>query len=138
MFDLNATQKWITAVFKAPDATAQEYAASGAPFMQSFMQLTLPAYVAAFVVGSIVSAILGSGFTMGFGGAIGFLVVFVFQVAWTFVVAFVFDFLAGTFGGVRNFDNAYGMIAPSRSFRRARVRRCRASPGSVVSSHCSR
>ena len=37
MFDLNATVKWITAVLKAPDATAQEYAATAAPFMQSFM-----------------------------------------------------------------------------------------------------
>jgi len=111
MFDLNATQKWITAVFKTPDAAAREYAAAGAPFMQSFMQLTLPAYVAAFLVGGVLSAIFGSGDTMGFGGAIGFVVMFVLQVAWTFLLAFVFDFLAGTFGGVRNFDSAYGMIA---------------------------
>ncbi len=111
MFDLNATQKWITAVLKAPEAAAQEYAAMGAPFMQSLMQLTLPAYAAAFVIGAIIAGILGSGFDMGYGGALGFTVMFVFQLAWTFLFAFVFDFLAGTFGGVRNFDNAYGMVA---------------------------
>jgi hypothetical protein len=111
MFDLDATRKWITAVLKTPDAAARDYAATGAPFMQSLMQLTVPGYVVAFVVGSVLGGLLGSGFAMGFGGATLFLMVFVMSIAWTFVIAFVFDFFAGTFGGVKNFDSAYGMVA---------------------------
>lgn len=111
MFDLDATLKWITAVLKTPDAAARDYAATGAPFMQSLMQLTLPGYVVAFVIGSILSGVLGAGFAMGFGGMTLFLMMFVMSIVWTFVIAFVFDFLAGTFGGVKNFDSAYGMVA---------------------------
>lgn len=111
MFDLDATLKWITAVLKTPDAAAREYAAAGAPFMQSLMQLTLPGYLVAFVVGSILGGVLGAGFTMGFGGVSLFLMMFVMSIVWTFVIAFVFDFLAGTFGGVKNFDSAYAMVA---------------------------
>lgn len=111
MFDLNATIKWITAVLKAPDATAQEYAATNPPFMQSLLQLSLPAYVAAFIAGSIIGGIIGGSFTMGFGGVFVFLMVLVMSIVWTFVIAFVLDFLAGTFGGVKNFDNAYALVA---------------------------
>jgi hypothetical protein len=68
-------------------------------------------YVAAFVVGYVLSWITGSG-SLYFGGSLGFaLIALIWGVAWTLVIAAIFDYLAGTFGGTRGFDSAYAVVA---------------------------
>ena len=112
MFDLNASIRWITAVLKTPAEAAPQYKATAAPFLQTFMQITLPAFVASYLVAGILAWLLGGsvGFSAG-AGFMGFVMGLLFGLVWTFVVAFVFDLFAGMFGGVKNYDHAYATVA---------------------------
>ena len=110
MFDLQATQRWVTQVITDPNGAAAAYKETAAPWMATFMQITLPAYVAAMVVGAILAWITGGSMMYG-GLSFGFfLFSLVWSLAWTFVIAFLFDILAGTFGGERNFNAAYALV----------------------------
>ena len=111
MFDIQATLKWVTAVLTDPTSASEAYRAAGPGWQQSFLQLPLPLYVGAYVIASIVALITGGSFLYG-GLSFGFFVfALAWGLAWTFVIAFIFDFLAGTFGGKRNFDASYGVVA---------------------------
>lgn len=111
MFDIQATIKWVTAVLQGPDSVASGYKESAPGWQQSFMQLTLPLYLAAFVVASLVALITGGSFMYGAFSLSMILFALLWSMAWTFVIAFIFDLLAGTFEGKRNFDGAYAVVA---------------------------
>ena len=110
MFDINATIKWISAVLKTPAEVATQYKAISAPFLQTFVQIVLPAFVGSYLIGGILGWLLGGNSGPGGLTLIGFVVGLLFGLGWTFVVAFVFDFFAGTFGGVKNYDQAYATV----------------------------
>ena len=111
MFDFQATLKWVTAVLTDPGNAAAAYRETVPGWQQSFLQLPLPLYVGAYVIAGIVALITGGTFMYG-GISFGvFIFALLWGLAWTFVIAFIFDFLAGTFGGKRNFDAAYAVVA---------------------------
>ncbi len=110
MFDINATIKWISAVLKTPAEVAPLYKATSAPFLQTFLQIVLPAFVGSYLIGGILGWVFGGSSGPGALGFIGFVMGLLFGLGWTFVVAFVFDFFAGTFGGVKNYDQAYATV----------------------------
>jgi hypothetical protein len=109
MFDLNATKKWVSATLADPNSAADAYKAQGAGWQQSFLQLTLPLYVGAYGLAAIISQFTGSSYLTASVGL--WLFSLIWGLAWTFVIAFIFDFLAGTFEGQRSFDNAYAVVA---------------------------
>jgi len=111
MFDIQNTIKWITAVLQGPESVAGSYKETGAGWQQSFVQLTLPLYIGAFVVASLVALITGGSFMYGPFSLGMMLFALIWSMAWTFVIAFIFDLLAGTFEGKRNFDGAYAVVA---------------------------
>ncbi len=108
MIDVQATLRWVQGVITDPAGTATAYREPLASWQQTFMQITLPVYVVAYLLAAVVAAITGGNFLLG---SIGFFVLsLVWVLAWTFVIAFIFDYLAGTFGGTRNFDAAYAVV----------------------------
>lgn len=107
MFDIQATIRWVTSVLMDPNGTAPQYREAEKTWQQSLIELVLPVYVAAFLVSIIITWVTG-GFSMPFGLA---LLSMVWAIGWTFVVALIFDYLAGTFDGERNFDAAYAVVA---------------------------
>lgn len=110
MFDIEATIKWVTEVLKDPDRAAIAYKEMAAPWKQTFLQISLPVYVAGCVVGYIVAMTTGGSFLFG-GVTFGFfLFSLLWSLAWTFVIAFIFDYLAGVFADKRNFDAAYALV----------------------------
>ncbi len=111
MFDVQATIKWVMAVVTDPNAAAAAYQETAAGWQQSFVQLTLPVYVAAYLLAVVVAFLTGGSFL--FGGLSPGVLLFslIWGLAWTFVIAFIFDFLAGTFDGKRNFNAAYSVVA---------------------------
>ncbi len=111
MFDINATLKWVTAVLTDPNAAAASYREASASWQQSALQLTVPLYVAAFVVAAVLALITGGSLLMGSLSFNVLIFSILWSIGWTFVIAFIFDFLSGTFGGKRNFDAAYGTVA---------------------------
>lgn len=111
MFDIQATIRWVTAILKDPQAAATDYRESAAGWQQSFMQITLPVYVAASVVGLVVALITGGTFMFGSLSVGVFVFSLLWSLGWTFVVAFIFDYLAGVFDGNRGYDAAYAVVA---------------------------
>ena len=111
MFDLQNSIKWITAVLSEPETVAGKYRETGAPWRQSFLQITLPAYVVAYLVAGTLSLVTGRPLMMGISGPGWLLFSLLWGLAWTFVIAFIFDYLAGTFGGRRDYDRAYAVVA---------------------------
>lgn len=110
MFDLQATLRWVGQVVTDPNGAAAAYKEAGPPWMTTFLQITLPAYAGALVVGAILAWITGGSLMYG-GLSFGlFLFTLIWSLAWTFVVALLFDVLAGTFDGERNFDAAYALV----------------------------
>ncbi|MDA1073602.1 MAG: Yip1 family protein [Proteobacteria bacterium] len=111
MFDIQATIKWVRSVLTDPNGAAAAYREAAATWQQSFMQLVLPVYVAAFIVSSAVALFTGGAFLFG-SMPVGFVILaLVWSLGWTFVIAFIFDYLAGVFEGKRNFDAAYSVVA---------------------------
>jgi len=110
MFDIDATIKWISAVLKTPAEVAPQYKAISAPFLQTFLQIVLPAFVASYLIGGILGWLPGVNAGLGGLSFMGLVLGLLFGLGWTFVVAFVFDFFAGTFGGVRNYNHAYATV----------------------------
>lgn len=111
MFDIQTTIKWITAVIQTPDSVAASYKESSPGWQQSFVQLTLPLYVGAIVVASLIALITGGSFVYGPFSLGTMIFSLLWSMAWTFVIAFIFDLLAGTFEGKRDFDGAYSIVA---------------------------
>ena len=111
MFDIDNTIKWVRAVLQAPDTVAADYRETAAPWQRSFVQLTLPLYIAAFVVASIVAVVTGGSLMYGAFSLGTLLFAVIWSLAWTFVIAFIFDLLAGSFEGKRSFDAAYAVVA---------------------------
>ncbi len=111
MFDTQATIRWVTAVVTDPNAAAAAYQETAASWQQSFVQLTLPVYVAAYLLAVIVAFLTGGSLLFGRLSPGVLLFSLIWGLAWTFVIAFIFDFLAGTFDGKRNFDAAYSVVA---------------------------
>ncbi len=110
MFDIDATIKWISAVLKTPDEVAPQYKAISAPFLQTFLQIVLPAFAGSYLIGGILGWLLGGSAGLGGLSFMALVLGLLFGLGWTFVVAFVFDFFAGTFGGVKNYDQAYATV----------------------------
>ncbi|MBH81265.1 MAG: hypothetical protein CMQ49_12235 [Gammaproteobacteria bacterium] len=110
MFDLQATIAWITQVIKDPNAAAAAYRTSQPPWLQTFMQITMPAYVGALVVGYIIALITGGSLLYGPASFGVMLFSVIWSLVWTFVVAFILDFVAGNFDGQRNFNAAYALV----------------------------
>ncbi|MGD8417659.1 MAG: Yip1 family protein [Pseudomonadales bacterium] len=111
MFDIQATIKWATAVFENWSTAAVDYKATQPTWQQSFFQLTLPLYVAAYIVAGVLALITGGSLLLGQLSFGVFLFSALWALGWTFVIAFIFDYLAGTFRGIRSFDSAYAVVA---------------------------
>ena len=110
MFDIEATRRWVTAVLTDPDGAAPAYNELAPTWQQTLLQLTLPVYAAALAIGYLLALITGGALIYG-GASLGLaLTALLWSLGWTFVVAFIFDFLAGLFGGTRNFNAAYALI----------------------------
>ena len=110
MFDINATIKWVTDVLKDPQRAATDYKDLAAPWQQTFLQITLPVYATGSAIGYILVLITGGSFLFG-EATLGFLLFgFLWSLAWTFVIAFIFDFLVGVFADERNFDASYAVV----------------------------
>ena len=110
MFDIQVTIKWVTGLLQNATETAQAYQQENFGWQQSFVQITLPVYVLAFVVGGIL-ALANSGNVFGGFGVALFMFTTLWALAWTFVIAFVFNFFADKFTGEEDFDRAYGLVA---------------------------
>ena len=110
MFDLKQTQKWVMAVLSDADGAAAAYRDPLAGWQSTFVQITLPVTVAAYVVAALLGWMTGGAAFM-LGSPLLFLVATIWALVWTLLVAFIFDLLAGTFDGERNFDAAYAVVA---------------------------
>jgi hypothetical protein len=110
MFDLQATLRWVSAVLKDPNV-ASAYRETAPTWQQSFLQLTLPVYTAGYAIGLIVALVTGGTFLFGSPSVGMIILILIWALAWTFVMAFIFDYLAGVFDGKRNFDAAYAVVA---------------------------
>ncbi len=110
MFDIEATIKWVTDVLKDPHGAAIAYKDLAAPWKQTFLQITLPVYAAGSVFGYILALITGGSFLFGEATLGLFLFGFLWSLAWTFVIAFIFDYFVGVFADGHNFDAAYAVV----------------------------
>jgi hypothetical protein len=111
MFDLQTTIKWVTELLKDPAAAAGAYRETKPVWRDSFMQITLPVYLAAYLASIIIATITGGSILLGAPTAGVIIFSILWALGWTFVIAYIFDFLAGTFDGTRNFDAAYAVVA---------------------------
>jgi hypothetical protein len=111
MFDIQTTIKWVQAALSSPDTVARSYQETGPGWQRSFVQLTLPLYVAAYLVAAILAMLSGGSLPLGSLSLGVFLFSMLWGMGWTFVIAFIFDYLSGTFDGKRDFDGAYAVVA---------------------------
>ncbi len=109
MFDIQQTIKWVTAVLQDPHGVAASYKSIDAQWRTTFIQVTLPVVVAAYAIAAIIGLLTGGSFL--FGSFTFIIFSLLWGLAWGFVVAFIFDYLAGTFGGKRDFNSAYATVA---------------------------
>ena len=110
MFDFNVTTKWVTAVLTDPNGAASAYREPLADWQHSFLTLVLPVTVAAYLIAALLALVTG-GTTFGLGSPLYMVFSAAWALAWSFVIAHIFDFLAGTFGGRKNFNAAYAVVA---------------------------
>ncbi len=112
-FDANTTVRWVSGVLQDPQGTAEAYRETEPTWQRTFMQITLPCYVASAVVGFVLSLVFHRAFV--FGGLARtpfyFLVSLAWSIAFMFVLAFIFDFLAGVFKGQRHYDRAFAALS---------------------------
>ncbi len=111
MFDIQATIRWVTAVLADPESAAASYRDTSPDWQQSFFQLTLPLYVGAYAVAGVLALITGGSLLLGTMTAGVFLFSLLWSIGWTFVIAFIFEYLSGMFEGKRGFDAAYAVVA---------------------------
>ena len=111
MFDINATIRWITAVFTNPEKAATDYREAAPGWQQSAIWLTVPVYVAAWLIAAVLALITGGSLFMGSLSFGMLMLLMLWSIAWTFVTAFIFNYLSGTFGGKQDFDAAYSVVA---------------------------
>lgn len=111
MFDIQATIKWVKLVLTDPNIAASDYRETAANWQQSLTQIVLPVYVVAFLVSISVAFFTGGSLLFG-SVSFGFIILtLVWSIGWTFVIALIFDYLAGVFDGKRNFNAAYAVVA---------------------------
>lgn len=111
MFDIQATIRWVKAVLADPEEAARNYKETAPTWQQSFMQLTLPAYGAAYLVAGLLALVTGGSLLLGSLSFGVFLFSVLWSIAWTFVIAYIFNYLSGTFGGDRDYNAAYAVVA---------------------------
>jgi hypothetical protein len=110
MLDLQATIRWVTGVLTEPDATAGRYRETVPTWQTTLFTLTLPLYVGAYLIAVLVSLVTGGGVFFG-SLSVGIIVfAFLWSLAWTFVIALLFDWLSGVFDGKRDFDASYAVV----------------------------
>lgn len=111
-FDPNTTINWVKGILQDPNGTAAAYRETRAPWQRTFIQITLPVFVVSAVAGFVLSLIFDRPFT--YAAAAGtpfyFIVSLLWSVALLFVVVFIFDYLAGTFGGKRDYDASFAAL----------------------------
>lgn len=109
----DTAMRWVRGVLLAPEATVAECRALDAPWQRTVREITAPVVVAAYVVGLLLSLVTGSWTGFGVAGESPFwlLVSLGWAIGVAFVAAFVFDVLAGNFGGQRSFDRAFAMVS---------------------------
>jgi hypothetical protein len=112
-FDPNVTLGWVTRVLKDPQEAATAYRDTQPAWRTTFMQITLPVYAVSAIGGFILSWIFGGAYLFGAtaGAPLYFLFGFAWSLALVFVVAFLFDYFAGTFEGQRSYDRAFAMVS---------------------------
>lgn len=112
-FDINSTVHWVGGVLKDPNGTAVAYRDQQPTWRDAFIQIVVPLYLAVAVVGFLSSMIFGGAVSIAASAdnPTFFVVAMAWSVTSTFVVAFIIDYLAGVFGGGRNFDRAYATVA---------------------------
>lgn len=109
MINFNETRKWVSSVLTQPTAAAASYHEPLVDWRKTFVQLTLPVTLVAYVTAALLSLITGEPFLVG--SPVLLVLGAVWALGWSFVVAFIFDALAGVFEGKRNFDAAYAVVA---------------------------
>jgi len=110
MLDLQATIRWVTGAITEPEATAGSYRETEPSWQTTFFVLTLPLYVGAYLIASLFSLVTGGSLFYGSLSLGLALFALLWSLAWTFVIAFLFDWLSGSFGGKRSFDAAYAVV----------------------------
>ena len=112
-FDVNSTINWVRGMLLDPQATAAAYREVHPPWMQTFVQITLPVYIASAVAGFLLSLVFGRPFMYGAvaGAPLWFLLSLVWSIAFFFVAVFIFDFFAGVFRGKRDYDGAFAAFS---------------------------
>jgi hypothetical protein len=109
VINLNVTRKWVSALLTDPSAAAVSYQESLASWRQTFVQLTLPVTLTAYVAAALISLVTGRSFMIG--SPVLIVVGAAWALGWSFVIALIFDYLAGVFEGKRSFDAAYAVVA---------------------------
>lgn len=112
-FDLDRTLRWVTGVLQDPQGTAVAHRETQPTWRQSFVQIVLPLYVAAGIIGLLLSWMSGRPTLFGAmaGAPLWMLIALAWSVAYVLVVAFIFDYFAGVFGGRRGYDGAVAALA---------------------------
>jgi len=97
---------WVTAVLRDPQDAAARFQARAAPWRQTAAEVTVPVNLLAVALSYILTFLI-VGFVLGFFWSIAALL---WAVATFFIAAFLFDYFAGAFGGVRSFDQSFAML----------------------------
>lgn len=112
-FDYQQTLKLIQGGLLDHTATWQTYLAGNPPWLSTATVLTGPLVVGYIVLSLVFSRLTGGFYSYGYGS--NFLVALIVGLLMAAVGlalgAYIFSFLAGTFGGKRSFDRAFAAIS---------------------------
>lgn len=108
-FDFNRTLALVKGGLTNPSATWESYLAENPAWQQTLVNITGPLLLANVVLGLIFSRMVGTATPYGLGGSLlGAMVMLLILTAIGFAVAvFIFNFLAGVFGGKPDFNRCF-------------------------------
>lgn len=112
-FDYQQTLKLIQGGLLDHTATWQTYLAGNPPWLSTATVLTGPLVVGNIVLSLIFSRLTGGFYSYGYGSnfLVALIVGLVMAALGLALGAYIFSFLAGTFGGKRSFDRAFAAIS---------------------------
>ena len=112
-FDYQQTLKLIKGGLLDHTATWQTYLAGNPPWLSTATVLTAPLVVGNIVLSLIFSRLTGGFYSYGYGSNffVALIVGLVMAALGLALGAYIFSFLAGTFGGKRSFDRAFAALS---------------------------
>jgi hypothetical protein len=111
-FDIKNTLALIGGSLFDHEATARAYRDRDPSWRKTGADLTLPVVVAAVVLGTLLSLVFDTVSMYGMIDGVGmFFLTLLWVILGIVIFAFVTAFLAGTFGGVNNFNRAFAMTS---------------------------